>query len=117
MEEIIDIDFTPEFKRSVRTLAKKYRHIRSDIQPLIDQLEIGEIVGEKISGVKYSVFKVRVINSDIKKGKSAGYRVIYYLKSSTNIILITIYSKSDKSDISTTKIRTIINEYDKKRGA
>jgi len=112
VEKIINIEFTPEFKRNVRALSKKYRHIRSDIQPLIEQLEKGEIMGDKITGVKYSVFKVRILNSDIKKGKSAGYRLIYYFKSSTNIILITIYSKSDQSDISATKIRAIINEFD-----
>ncbi len=112
MEEIINIEFTPEFKRNVRALSKKYRHIRSDIQPLIEQLEKGEIVGDKIPGVKYSVFKVRLLNSDIQKGKSAGYRLIYYFKSPKNIILITIYSKSDQSDITATKIRSIINEFD-----
>jgi mRNA-degrading endonuclease RelE of RelBE toxin-antitoxin system len=112
VEEIINIEFTPEFKRNVRALSKKYRHIRSDIQPLIEQLEKGEIVGDKIPGVKYSVFKVRILNSDIQKGKSAGYRLIYYFKSSKNIILITIYSKSDQSDITATKIRSIINAFD-----
>ena len=112
MEKIISIEFTPEFKRNLRALSKRYRHIRSDIQPLIEQLEKGEVVGDKITGVKYSVFKVRILNSDIQKGKSAGYRLIYYSKSSTNIILITIYSKSDQSDISATKIRSIINELD-----
>jgi mRNA-degrading endonuclease RelE of RelBE toxin-antitoxin system len=112
VEEKINIEFTPEFKRNIRALAKKYRHIRSDIQSLIERLEKGELMGDKIPGVKYSVFKVRILNSDIPKGKSAGYRLIYYFKSSTNIILITIYSKSDQSDISATQIRSIINKID-----
>ena len=112
MEEIINIEFTPEFKRNVRSLSKKYRHIRSDIQPLIERLAQGEIVGDQIPGLKYSVFKVRILNCDIQKGKSAGYRLIYYLKSSKDIILITIYSKSDQSDISAAKIRSIINKFD-----
>jgi len=34
----VSISFTFEFKRNLRALAKKYRSIRSDIQPLIDQL-------------------------------------------------------------------------------
>jgi mRNA-degrading endonuclease RelE of RelBE toxin-antitoxin system len=29
------VQFTPEFKRNLRTLAKKYRHIRNDIEPVI----------------------------------------------------------------------------------
>ncbi len=34
----ITIYFTPEFKRNLRTLAKKYRHIREDIEPIIHTL-------------------------------------------------------------------------------
>ena len=33
-----EVRFTPEFKRNLRQLAKKYRRIRSDIQPVIDAL-------------------------------------------------------------------------------
>jgi mRNA-degrading endonuclease RelE of RelBE toxin-antitoxin system len=31
------VRFTPEFKRNLRALSKKYRHIRSDVQPVTDQ--------------------------------------------------------------------------------
>jgi hypothetical protein len=47
-------------------------------------------------------------NSDLKKGKRAGYRLIYYLKTPTSIILITIYSKSEQSNISSDKIQEIV---------
>lgn len=30
--------FTPEFKRNLRQLAKKYPHIRADVQPIIDAI-------------------------------------------------------------------------------
>jgi mRNA-degrading endonuclease RelE of RelBE toxin-antitoxin system len=95
----IQIALTPRFKKDLRELAKRYRSIRSDIQPLIEQLQAGEIPGDRIAGVKYQVFKVRLKNSNIKKGKSGGYRVIYYLKTAEAIILATIYSKSDISDV------------------
>jgi len=42
----VEVAFTPEFKRNLRTLAKKYRHIRSDVQPIIDQIQAGKIVRE-----------------------------------------------------------------------
>jgi mRNA-degrading endonuclease RelE of RelBE toxin-antitoxin system len=29
-----EIVYTPEFKRNLRQLAKKYRHIKSDVQPI-----------------------------------------------------------------------------------
>ncbi|MFN6158945.1 MAG: type II toxin-antitoxin system RelE family toxin, partial [Dolichospermum sp.] len=95
----IEIALTPRFQRDLRELAKRYRSIRSDIQPLIDQLQAGEIPGDRIAGIKYQVFKVRIKNSNIQKGKSGGYRVIYYLKNAQGIILTTIYSKSDLTDV------------------
>jgi len=108
---LVQIEYTPEFKRNLRALAKKYRHIRSDIQPLIDQLTTGHRIGDQVPRVQYPVFKVRVRNSDIQKGKRSGYRLIYYCKTSTSLILVTIYSKLDQSDISPEQIRRIINEF------
>lgn len=45
--EPVQVEYTPEFKRNLRALAKKYRHIRSDVQPVIDQLRAGEIIGDQ----------------------------------------------------------------------
>jgi len=108
----VDIRFTPEFKRNLRALSKKYHHIRSNIQPIIDQLQMGDFVGDRISGTNYVVFKVRIKNSDIPKGKSSGYRLIYEVKKPNLIILITIYSKLDQSDISSEQIRQIVKEFE-----
>ncbi len=104
----IEVKATREFQRDLRELSKKYRHIRSDVQAIIEQLQAGELIGDQITGTGYQVFKVRVKNSDLKKGKRAGYRLIYYLKKPTSIILITIYSKSEQSDISSDKIQEIV---------
>jgi mRNA-degrading endonuclease RelE of RelBE toxin-antitoxin system len=109
---LIQIALTPRFKKDLRELAKRYRSIRSDLQPLIEQLQAGEIPGDRIAGVKYQVFKVRLKNSNLQKGKSGGYRVIYYLKTDQEIILTTIYSKSDISDVSNEIIEEAIAQYD-----
>lgn len=108
----IEIAITPRFQRDLRELAKRYRSIRTDIQPLIDQLQAGEIPGDRIAGIKYQVFKVRIKNSNIQKGKSGGYRVIYYLKNAQGIILTTIYSKSDLTDVSNEIIEQAIVQYE-----
>lgn len=110
----VGVEFTPEFKRNLRALAGKYRHIRSDVQPLIERLQAGEFPGDRIAGTQYVVFKVRVRNSDIPKGKSAGYRLIYQVKTPTLVVLVTIYSKLDQADISAAQIRHIIAEFDKR---
>lgn len=109
----MQVEFTPEFKRNLRALAKKYRHIHSDVQPMIDQLRAGEIMGDQVPRTRYTIFKVRLRNRDIQKGKRSGYRMIYHLKTPTNIILVTIYSKLDQADISAEQIRRILIEFDK----
>lgn len=108
----IQIELTPRFQRDLRTLGKRYRNIRNDIQPVIEQLQAGELPGDRIPGMEYEIFKVRIKNSDIQKGKSAGYRAIYYLKTSDSIILVTIYSKSDLSDIAAETVREILAQYE-----
>jgi len=105
-----EVSFTFEFKRNLRTLAKKYRSIKADVQPIIDQLEKGELPGEQVPGVKLAVFKVRIQNTDIEKGKRSGYRCIYYLKTRNQIFLVTIYSKLDQADISSKRVKEILAE-------
>lgn len=109
----VQIELTSEFQQNLRKLAKRYRNIRSDIQPLIEKIKTGNLPGDRLIniGQDYVVFKARIQNRDIQKGKSAGYRLIYQLESSNSVLLLTIYSKSDRDDISPTEIRAILNEF------
>jgi mRNA-degrading endonuclease RelE of RelBE toxin-antitoxin system len=113
LQPSVKIDLTPEFYRNLRDLNKRYRHVRADIQTVIQDLEVGNFVGDRISGIgeDYVMFKVRVKNRDIQKGKSAGYRLIYRVESPTSLLLLTIYSKSDKSDITAGELRSIAAEF------
>ena len=114
-DKTIQVEYTLEFKRNLRGLTKKYRHIRFDIQPIIEQLQRGEIIGNQIHGIHQTIFKVKIKNRDIQKGKSSGYRLIYHLKTSTNIVIITIYSKLEQGDISADRIRYIVKEFESSR--
>jgi mRNA-degrading endonuclease RelE of RelBE toxin-antitoxin system len=113
-QPLIEVDASPTFNRNLRILVKKYRNIRSDIQPVVNQLKQGELPGEEIPGIGFEVFKVRVRNSDVQKGKSGGYRLIYYLKTETSIILLTIYTKSEQADVAADIVRVIIAEYEQR---
>jgi mRNA-degrading endonuclease RelE of RelBE toxin-antitoxin system len=110
--ETVRVAYTPEFKRNLRQLAKKYRRIRSDVQPIINELIQGKKPGDQIPGVRHEVFKARVRNSDTTRGKSGGYRVIYYRSGNGPTVLVTIYSKTEQSDITPAEIRRIILEYE-----
>ena len=113
LADVVRVEFSQAFKRNLRTLAKRYRHVRSDVQPIVAQLQNGEVVGDQVPRTGYTIFKVRVKNSDLRKGKRAGYRMIYYLKTPSKIVLITIYAKSDRSDVSSDQVRRIVAEFDR----
>jgi mRNA-degrading endonuclease RelE of RelBE toxin-antitoxin system len=69
-------------------------------------------------GENYIVIKVRVKNSNIQKGKSAGYRLVYQVESPISVLLLTIYSKSDRDDISPNEIFNILSSIrDPEQGA
>jgi mRNA-degrading endonuclease RelE of RelBE toxin-antitoxin system len=80
----IQILVTPDFQGQLRKLAKRYRNIRSDLQPLFDDLESGNCPGDQIFGTTYTVFKVRVKNSDIQKGKRFKKAKVQAIESFTN---------------------------------
>jgi mRNA-degrading endonuclease RelE of RelBE toxin-antitoxin system len=111
-EPRVQVIAAPIFTRFLKHLAKKYRNIRKDIEPLIDQLEGGETPGDQVKGVKHTVYKVRVKNSDVPKGKSGGYRVIYYIKAAGKIILIAIYAKTEVADLQAEDIRRLVEDFE-----
>jgi mRNA-degrading endonuclease RelE of RelBE toxin-antitoxin system len=114
----VSIRFSDEFEQELYRLSKRFRNIRSDVQPIIEQLQQGNIVGERIAGIgeDYVVYKVRVRNSNIQKGKSAGYRLIYQVESSISTLLLTIYFKSDREDIGANEIWDIVADFSSELG-
>ena len=109
--ELIKLYYTPEFKRSLSKLLKKYHHLRADLEPLLAELAAGVTPGDRLQVTGAILYKVRVRNRDAGRGKSGGYRVIYYLQTKEETILVTIYSKSDQSDIKLEKVQNIIDRY------
>ena len=110
-EPKVQILFAPAFVKAVKSLRKKYPHIRQDLEQLIKQLQNADLPGDRIQSTGYIVYKVRLSNRDAKRGKSGGYRVIYYLKTRKKTIFLTIYTKSEREDITTREIQQIIETY------
>ena len=50
---------------------------------MIDRLQADEIIGDQVPRTDYTIFKVRIQNSDFQKGKRSGYRLIYHQKTRT----------------------------------
>lgn len=108
-------NFEKDVKYYVKT--KGFRNIGKDIKVVTDELEKGILIGAPISGLHIDLdshtYKVRSVNTDMKVGKSNGYRIIYYVvKDDREIYLLTIYSKKDKNRFpSNYEIFKLVNEY------
>lgn len=107
-ESLVDPDDTP------------IEDVKASLRRALQQASSGQTmpISELWSGIDAEwtkrnnfVYKVRIRNSNIQKGKSAGYRMIYQVESSTSVLLLTIYAKSDREDISVNEILDILAEF------
>ena len=102
-----------EFKRQLKKLAKKYRSIVDDYEFFLTDLEENPFQGSNLGkGVK----KVRMAIASKGKGKSGGARVITYniqqVDDTIQIDLLTIYDKSEISNVSDTFIEYLMDKRD-----
>ncbi len=106
----IRVNMARSFLRELKQLKKKYRHVRDDVEELVEQLQRGEKPGDLLQDVQEGVYKVRLANRDAQRGTRSGYRVIYYVQLEESILLVFIYSKSDIADVSPNEIKRLIDE-------
>lgn len=98
-----------ESKKNIRELVKKFPLIKKDIFRLIDILEIEPI--EHGIHLGRNIYKTRVKNSNNNKGKSAGYRVIYYVVTKDmEVLILKIYSKNTIDSVSDKEILEILEK-------
>ena len=88
----------PIFALKLKKLAKKYKKIKLDLQDLNKELSLNP---KAAISLQYNCYKIRVANSSIPAGKSGGFRVIYYfIDKNYTVYLMTIYSKTQKENLS-----------------
>lgn len=108
-----DVQTTDEFEYMVEYYLrkKKYSNIINDISKVVEHLENGTLLGDKIPLLKLSrnehTYKVRIANTSANVGKSNGFRLIYYVIKD-KIYFLTIYSKKDNENISRNEILQLI---------
>lgn len=109
---------TPNFKKDIKYYLKKhYMGILDVVKEIVDEVESGNLVGEVIQDLKLpageDTYKVRAVNPDLNKGKSGGYRIIYYaIKNDKEAYMLSIYSKKDSNRILEDRdIVELIKEY------
>ncbi len=106
------VSYHPLFDKKLDRLERKYPKTIDAVDSLIDQLELDERPGQRVPRVGYAVYKVRLPNRAARRGKSGGFRVIYYVQFSDRVTLLTIYSKFEEIDISAREIQALAREAD-----
>ena len=102
---------TTPFKKSVKRLKKRHRNINKDMHLAISTLTTNPYLGQIIQGAS-GIRKLRVRNTDLKKGKSGGYRLLYYAvdEPSQILYLLLVYVKSDKADVTQRELKSLLDE-------
>jgi mRNA-degrading endonuclease RelE of RelBE toxin-antitoxin system len=102
---------THSFKQSVKRLGKRFRHVKEDVRTAIEVLERTPNLGVLIPN-GFEVRKLRVANSDLAKGKSGGYRLLYQLTEppEPRLNLLLLYAKSDQADVTKDELRQLLDE-------
>ncbi|MBI1769286.1 MAG: hypothetical protein HYR67_13020 [Bacteroidetes bacterium] len=99
---------THRFEKEIKRLSKKYPSLRKEYAELISLLEQDPETGISIGNRCY---KIRIAIASKGRGKSVGARVITYVYVLTETIyLLTIYDKSEKSDVLENELREMISE-------
>ena len=101
--------YTVEFEKEIKRLSKKYPSLKSDFNGFIK-----EISQKPFSGIPLgnSCYKIRLAITSKSKGKSGGARIITFVQViMETIILISIYDKSERTDISDAEIKNRIRKH------
>lgn len=102
---------TPLFESKFKRYSKKFPSLDKEILELEETLVINPRSGIDLGG---NLYKIRLASKDKGKGKSGGFRIITYLKieseDATDIYLITIFDKSEESNIDKATLIKIANQ-------
>jgi mRNA-degrading endonuclease RelE of RelBE toxin-antitoxin system len=92
------IEVTSLFEKQLKRLVRKYPSLKKEYINLVDSLSKNPAQGNNLGN---NCFKIRLSIASKGKGKSGGARVITYVHfTQFKIYLLSIYDKSEQSDIS-----------------
>lgn len=96
------------FKREAKRLIKKFPSLRAEIEDLGKKLQENPETGTPLGN---GFYKIRLAIRSKGKGKRGGGRVITYVKVvAETVYLVSIYDKSEKSDISNDELNKLLLE-------
>lgn len=102
------IEYSDSFLKEAKKLSKKNKLLKSDLKQAVEEIQSKNDLGVYLG---FNIFKKRVKNSSIPTGKSGGFRVIIYQQIKNKIVLMSIYSKTEKENLSDEELSEILKQY------
>jgi hypothetical protein len=102
-----DVVTIPPFDKEFKRLAKKYPFLKAELATLVDELASDP---DKGTAIGRDCYKIRLSIASKGKGKSGGARVVTHCAVTDGlVILLSIYDKSEQSDISDKELLRLLN--------
>jgi len=97
---------TSNFIKEAKKLSKKYASLPKDLAALKNELAENPVQGISLGN---NCYKLRMAIASKNKGKSAGARVITFLRiEKERVFLVSIYDKSERENISDNELKGLI---------
>jgi hypothetical protein len=97
---------TPNFRKELKALVKRYRSLKNEYADLISSLEKDPEQGTSLGN---DCYKIRLSIESKNKGKSGGARVITCVKIiNKTVFLVSIFDKSEKENISDKQLKEFL---------
>lgn len=101
---------TSRFERELKRLSKKFPSLKNEFRILISEISKNPETGTFIGN---NCYKIRIAIASKGKGKRGGARMITYLYTANkSVYLLTMYDKSEKSDLKPNELKEIIESLD-----
>lgn len=96
------------FKRSLKRLVRRFPRVRADVTTAIEEILRLPTLGVVVPG-SGGVRKLRIRSTDLKRGKSGGFRLLYVVLADRDLICpLLIYAKPDREDVTRRELRALL---------
>lgn len=103
------VKVSSRFKKEAKRLTKKYPSLKDELKSLSLSLSENPFQGTHIGS---DIYKLRISIASKGKGKSGGGRIIHYVQmEDEDVVLLTIYNKGERSNITKAEIEAILAEF------
>jgi len=101
--------YTSEFGKEIKKLSRKYPSLQSDFGHFFEEISRNPFLGTPLGN---NCYKIRLAIKSKRKDKSGGARIITCAQIiMQTVILISIYDKSERADISDKEIKERLKNF------